>query len=204
MDTRADGAIVCCGGGALSAGGGAITFSGTSQAAPHAAAVAALTLQAFPDLSVDDLEARLKSSGKPVTDDLHDSDPATNRTTPRIDARVALLVDGDDTDGDGCTNGEEYGPDPPPGRHRNPLNPWDFYDVSGLTPGVPDGVVDLPFDILSVIQHYSPTGDPPYDAQYDRGPSAGPNAWNMTAPDGVIDLANDILGVIQQFDHNCT
>ncbi|MCH7488605.1 MAG: hypothetical protein IIB23_03145 [Chloroflexi bacterium] len=47
-------------------------------------------------------------------------------------------------------------------------------------------------------------GSPPYDAQYDRGPSTGPNPWNMTAPDGVIDLLNDILGVIQQANHDCT
>ena len=67
----------------------------------------------------------------------------------------------------------------------------------------PDGVIDLLFDILGVINHYSPTGAPPYDAAFDRGPSAGPNPWNMTAPDGVIDLLNDILGVILQHGHDC-
>ena len=72
-----------------------------------------------------------------------------------------------------------------------------------LQNGAPDGVVDLPNDILAVIQSFSPTGAFPYNVLYDRGPSAGPNAWNMTAPDGVIDLPNDILGVIRQFDHNC-
>ena len=50
----------------------------------------------------------------------------------------------------------------------------------------------------------APTGAPPYDADYARGPSAGPNAWNMTAPDGVIDLLNDILGVVLQGNHDCT
>ncbi len=60
-----------------------------------------------------------------------------------------------------------------------------------------DQIVDLSNDIFAVIQTYSPTGAPPYSALYDRGPSAGPNVWNMTAPDGVIDLSNDILGVIQ-------
>ena len=39
--------------------------------------------------------------------------------------------------------------------------------------------------------------------RHNRGPSAGPNPWNMTAPDGVIDLPNDILGVILQFGHSC-
>ena len=47
-------------------------------------------------------------------------------------------------------------------------------------------------------------GNPPYDAVFDRGPSAGPNAWNMTAPDGTIDLFIDILGVILQHGHECS
>ena len=76
----------------------------------------------------------------------------------------------------------------------------------------PDGVIDLTNDILWVIQHYAPSGYTPGATDltgttiwdnYDRGPSAGPNVWNMTAPDGVIDLTNDIFGVIQQYLHNC-
>ena len=51
--------------------------------------------------------------------------------------------------------------------------------------------------------HFSPQGQPPYDVQFDRGPSSGPNPWNMTAPDGVIDIPNDILGVILQHGHSC-
>ena len=54
-------------------------------------------------------------------------------------------------------------------------------------------------NILGVIQHYSLDGSPPYDVIFDRGPSAGPNPWNMTAPDGFIDLFTDILGVIGQY-----
>ena len=107
-----------------------------------------------------------------------------------------------DTDGDGCPDQRENGPDETLGGLRDYKNPWDFYDVDGLAGG-PDGYIDLLFDILGVIQHYSPQGAPPYDVQFDRGPTAGPNAWNMTAPDGVIDLLNDILGVIQQYDHDC-
>ena len=111
-----------------------------------------------------------------------------------------------DSDGDGCfdilelstVHDGEYGGD------RDPKNPWDFYDVRG--PGqslTPDGVIDLPNDVLSVILGFSPLGLPPYDASLDRGPQIGANVWNMSAPDGVIDLPNDVLGVILQFDHSC-
>ena len=101
-------------------------------------------------------------------------------------------------DDDGCSDSQELGLDETLGGLRNPLIPWDFYDTNG------DQVIDLLNDILGVILHYSPTGAPPYDITFDRGPTAGPNAWNMTAPDGVIDLLNDILGVIQQYNHDCT
>ncbi|MCH8009258.1 MAG: chromosome condensation regulator RCC1 [Chloroflexi bacterium] len=109
-----------------------------------------------------------------------------------------------DADGDGCLNKIELGTDETLGGLRNPDNPWDFYDVLGPGAALPtDGVIDLPNDILGVILHFSPSGAAPYDVNFDRGPSSGPNAWNMTAPDGVIDLPNDILGVILQFNHRC-
>ncbi len=112
-----------------------------------------------------------------------------------------------DTDGDGCTDGAELGPDETKGGLRNPLNEWDFYDVAGAPPpagdGNPDQIIDLPNDILGVIQHFAPLGAPPYDVQFDRGLRIGANVWDKGPPDGVIDLPNDILGVIQQFNHNC-
>ena len=109
-----------------------------------------------------------------------------------------------DTDDDGCNDGQEVGADETLGGRRDPTNPWDYYDVLGPGAALPtDGVIDLPNDILGVIQHFSPHGQPPYDVQFDRGVSSGPNPWNMTAPDGVIDLPNDVLGVILQFNHNC-
>ena len=118
--------------------------------------------------------------------------------------KVELTTEKIDTDGDGCSDQSENGPDETIGGLRDPLNGWDFYDVLGPGAALPiDGVIDLPNDILGVIQHHSPTGAPPYDVQFDRGPSSGPNPWNMTAPDGVIDLPNDILGVILQFGHDC-
>ncbi len=102
------------------------------------------------------------------------------------------LCDLDDDD-DGCTDLQEAGPDKDLGGLRDPLNPWDFYDTNG------DRIIDLFVDILGVIQHYSLDGSPPYDVIYDRGASAGPYTWSMTAPDGSIDLFIDILGVIKQY-----
>ena len=111
---------------------------------------------------------------------------------------------GPDSDGDGCSDNREIGLDERLGGMRDWQNPHDFYDVLGPGAVLPkDGVIDLPNDVLGVIQHFSPDGASPYDVQFDRGPSSGPNPWNMTAPDGVIDLPNDILGVINQFNHSC-
>ena len=108
-----------------------------------------------------------------------------------------------DTDGDGCSDQRESGPDETQGGLRDFLNPYDFYDVAGSGDGPPDGVIDLFSDVLGVIQHYSPDGGPPYDVNFDRGPTTGPNPWNMTAPDGSIELFTDILGVILQHGHDC-
>lgn len=65
-------------------GGGASTFLGTSQACPHAAAAAALLLQARPAASPDQIEATLKGSGVAVTD------TRNGQTFRRIDVRAAL------------------------------------------------------------------------------------------------------------------
>lgn len=60
------------------------TYTGTSQATPHAAGAAALLLQAKPTLSAADLERLLESTGKPVLD------PRNGLTRPRIDIPAAL------------------------------------------------------------------------------------------------------------------
>jgi cell division septation protein DedD len=108
-----------------------------------------------------------------------------------------------DTDGDGCPDGAELGSDEALGGLRDPLNEWDFYDVGSgdgyaSTTGAKDGVVDLFNDLVLTIGAFNS-----YNVSADRGPSAGPNPWNMTAPDGIIDLFNDIVGVISQFGHDC-
>ena len=109
-----------------------------------------------------------------------------------------------DDDNDGCSDLQEKGSDETLGGQRDGHNPWDFYDVRGPDQSLTtDGVIDLPNDILGVVQHH-PSGTLGYDAQFDRGPWNGSNSWNGTqGPDGVIDLPNDILGVILQFGHRC-
>ncbi len=110
-----------------------------------------------------------------------------------------------DTDGDGCPDEHENGPDETQGGRRDYKDPNEYYDVYG--PGqslTRDGVIDLANDILGVIVRFAPLGtEPEYDVRFDRGPQIGANTWNMGPPDGVIDLANDILGVILQFNHSC-
>ncbi len=133
-----------------------------------------------------------------------------------------LLRASHDTDGDGCTNGEEVGNNEAAGGRRSPLNFWDFYDTPNAS-NVRNKVVDLSNDIFGVqlrfdandaggtaaINRYSdplagPIPPPPaYHPAFDRGPIVGPNAWNLGPADGVISLAIDIFGVSGQFDHSC-
>ena len=133
--------------------------------------------------------------------------PSVGGITVNCAAKPPKLPHPGDSDGDGCSDQQENGPDETLGGQRDYLNPHDFYDVAGdpnpPQNGAPDGVVDLPNDILGVILHH-PAGPMGYDVQFDRGTWTGPNSWNDTqGPDGVIDLPNDILGVIEQFNHSC-
>ena len=125
--------------------------------------------------------------------------------TPTITPTPTKLAKPGDTDGDGCPDEHENGLDETQGGLRDWQDPNDYYDVLG--PGgslTLDGVIDLPNDILGVIQHFAPLGtEPEYDVRFDRGVTIGANHWQRAGPDGVIDLPNDILGVIQQFSHNC-
>lgn len=70
---------------AAAPGGGVAEKRGTSQAAPHASGTAALMLELDPTLSPDDLEQILEVTGVPTTD------AKNGRTTPRLDARAAIL-----------------------------------------------------------------------------------------------------------------
>ncbi|BET58956.1 S8 family serine peptidase [Geobacter sp. 60473] len=60
------------------------TMAGTSQATPHVAGAVAVLRSAFPAESLDAIQARLTSTGKPVTDSRN------GVTTPRINVAAAI------------------------------------------------------------------------------------------------------------------
>jgi subtilisin family serine protease len=80
LDLLAPGVLVR----STSLGGGEATKSGTSMSTPHAAAVAALLLQANPNLAPADVETILEETGVPLTDSRN------GRVTPRLDALAAV------------------------------------------------------------------------------------------------------------------
>lgn len=100
-----------------------------------------------------------------------------------------------DSDGDGCADGVEFGPRAIEGGRRDPTNPWDYFNPTG------DGENRID-DLLIVLSHYYlADGDPGYEERYDRS-YLGPNAWNLGPPDGQV-RADDILHALRNFGHDC-
>ncbi|MCH7511118.1 MAG: S8 family serine peptidase [Chloroflexi bacterium] len=113
-----------------------------------------------------------------------------------------------DSDGDGCTDEQELGPNRLLGGQRNPLDFWDFFDPNR------DGAVSL-LDFLAVLARVGTGGDPTidplsepppppaYHTRFDRtGASPGGNPWQSGPPDGTISL-RDFLALLAQFGHTC-
>ena len=114
---------------------------------------------------------------------------------------------GVDTDGDGCADDREAGPDQMQGGQRDPLNPWDFFNPVKTAPIGGQTVTD----ILMVVQQYNKNdndgnpGLPPYAPGYTPDTDRtylGPNVWNLGPPDGT-QTVTDILAAIKQYNHNC-
>jgi hypothetical protein len=98
-----------------------------------------------------------------------------------------------DTDGDSCLDGAELGPEPTHGGGRDPLDPWDFFDVTG------DRGIDLA-DVMSLLERF---GAGPGEAErYDRYAPDSARPW-LTAPrhDGV-DL-HDALTLLASYGQAC-
>ena len=134
-----------------------------------------------------------------------------------------------DTDGDGCQDVREIGLMHQTGGQRNPLNPYDFYDVPvpALTPsnttGVKDHIVSIA-DVISVVDYIGASATAPTQmnsmglmygsdlngnlmldgAEYDRSPSVTPGQpWASGPPSGAVTIA-DALIALQQVGDNCS
>jgi len=68
---------------------GAITLSGTSQAAPHVAGAVAVLRSTYPNESLDQIKARMTSTGMKITD------PRNNITIPRLNLLAAAIPTND-------------------------------------------------------------------------------------------------------------
>ena len=116
-----------------------------------------------------------------------------------------------DTDGDGCRDEQENGPDEKLGGRRDPQYYWDFMDM--WVNKQKDRRVNI-IDVAALVQRFGGVGDlngdpldPPqaltgYHVSADRSPPIGPNPWNAGPPDGDINII-EIGLVVVQFGHTC-
>ena len=182
----------------------------------------------LPDLLATDGIHKIRGGHRVIADVLTNTMPPDRDGDGLSDLMEAVLgsdPDVQDTDGDRCSDGIEFGPRASEGGQRDPTMSWDFFDVWTHPGGEPlewerNGRVNI-FDILLVAARFGPGPAPPAEEQavadvltpptddnsyhiaYDRGPVVGPNAWDSGPPDGTIDVVTDILGVATQFGHNC-
>lgn len=126
-----------------------------------------------------------------------------------------------DSDGDGCPDVRELGPNSTFGGQRNPNNYWDFFDVPSASNRY-DGTISLNDDIFGLLVHWGtnddagraainrntdPLSPPPltgYHPAFDRSAAApGAPVWQLGPPDGQIDLFTDVFGAAGQFGNTC-
>jgi hypothetical protein len=149
----------------------------------------------------------------------------TPTVTPTPTATPDLSID---TDGDGCADVEETGGTTTLGGNRDPLSPWDFFDVPApagpalgangrelLTPAsVRNKGINLA-DVAAIMSYVGRTAsNPDYQAdrngdgiadgvQLDRMFSADPSKpWDSPGPNGGVSL-QDVGVALAQVGHNC-
>jgi alpha-tubulin suppressor-like RCC1 family protein len=128
-------------------------------------------------------------------------------------AFITCLDPAIDSDVDGCTNSRELGTPPNLGGQRDPFRFWDVFDTPTGANGAKDKTVSG-LDFFALLGRFgamgSPTIDPlslpppapAYHTAYDRGPSSGPNVWNLMEANGSIG-GTDFFAVLGQFGLNC-
>jgi hypothetical protein len=118
-------------------------------------------------------------------------------TVPPSDSAAPVAVAGlGDTDGDGCLDVEERTTNEILGGKRNPLDIWDFFDVTG------DRAIDVA-DVVKILSHFGHgPADDVDDNILDR--SVGPPGFlfRSVADNDGIDL-EDALANLQAFGHSC-
>jgi hypothetical protein len=102
-----------------------------------------------------------------------------------------------DLDGDGCNDKvERDGLNPVLGGVRDPLNYWDFFDVTD------DGLIDFS-DALDVLGYFGDPGLAGTPGNVRDRDVGGPNAWNLVESDTGVDFT-DVLNGLQSFGHSCS
>jgi hypothetical protein len=139
--------------------------------------------------------SRLPVSGQPVRVYLKGLTKGTTEVGDFLQITCAGKSPTGDTDGDGCSDLQENGPDETLGGRRNFLNKWDYFNPSGDKRNRVDDIVL----VLNLYFHDPP--DPLYDFKVDRT-LMGPNLWNLWAPNGVVRI-DDIVNIINQYFHDC-
>lgn len=130
-----------------------------------------------------------------------------SEVSPTVIAPPTKQPEPGDTDGDGCSDQRESGPDETLGGRRDYLNFWDFYDPTG------DGAVTL-LDFFALLQRFASVGDagidpfsdppaaPAYHTRFDRGPVIGADPWDIGPANGAITVT-DFFALLMQFGHTC-
>jgi subtilisin family serine protease len=229
------------------------SFSGTSASSPHAAGAAALVLQANPTWNPAQMRSFLESRAVDLGDtgadnvfgagrlDLQQPTPtptpsptptatATPTATPTFTVTpsptatpTATPTPIVDSDGDGCSDQEELGSNPTLGGQRDPLDPWDFYDVpvptlhAGGSTDNRDKAISIGSDVLAVLDYTGTSEGGPasglgisYDEDMDGDTVKDGRAYDRSLgtawsgpPNGSVSIGEDVLLVLDQAGHSC-
>jgi hypothetical protein len=131
------------------------------------------------------------------------------------------VVSSVDTDGDGCADAQELGPNHALGGERDLNSPWDFYSVPvpalRIDPtGTRDSGIGVTTDVVALLKYAGLTsasadytadidGNDVLDGlQYDRITSSNPAMpWRSGPPDGGIGVTTDVVAMLTQTGTTC-